>query len=205
MSEERKVTNNVHIEGAQLIYKNFKGKQTQYNAEGNRNFGVLLDDDLAARLAADGWNVKHRRPREDDPDQYQQPWLPVKVKFGDIPPIAILINSRGKVRLNEETIDQLDWSRIQNCDLIIRPYNYPSFGERSGGVAAYLKAIYVTVEEDEFEKKYSNIPDLDREPLPFGEEQNVYSNRIVTRNNRWCNPKKDFVNNKRRFERWEIV
>lgn len=169
MAEERMVTSNVHIEGARLIYKNFKGKQTQYNAEGQRNFGVLLDDELAERLARDGWNVKHRKPREDDPEQYEQPWLPVKVKFGNIPPIAVLINSRGKVKLNEDTIDQLDWSRIKNCDLVIRPYNYPAFGGNSGGVAAYLRAIYVTVEEDEFELKYADIPDLD-EPLPFGEE-----------------------------------
>lgn len=170
MTEERKVTSNVHIEGAQLIYKNFKGKQTQYNSEGERNFGVLLNDELAENLARDGWNVKHRKPKEDDPDQYRQPWLPVKVKFGHIPPIAVLINDRGKMKLDEDTIDQLDWSRIKNCDLIIRPYNYPSFGGRPAGVAAYMKAIYVTVEEDEFEKKYADIPDLDQEPLPFEEE-----------------------------------
>lgn len=163
MSEQQKITSNIRISGARLIFKNFQGKKTEYNDEGNRNFGVLLDDDLAEQLKADGWKVKYRPPREDDPDQYEQPWLSVKVRFNPYPPIAVLINSRGKKKLTEETIDQLDWSRIVNCDLIIRPYNYPAIKGRPAGVSAYLKAIYVTISEDEFEEKYASIPYLDGE------------------------------------------
>lgn len=166
MSEQKKITSHIHIEGAKLIFRNFQGKKTKYNREGDRNFGVLLDDDLAEKLKRDGWRVKYRPPREDDPDQYQQPWLPVKVRFDPYPPIAMLINSRGKKRLHEDIIDQLDWSVISNCDVIIRPYNYPALEGRPSGVSAYLKAIYVTVSEDEFAEKYANIPDLDE---PDGE------------------------------------
>lgn len=157
------VTSNIRIEGARLIFRNFAGKGSQFNEEGNRNFGVILDDDLAEQLKSDGWNVKHLRPREDDPDQYATPWLPVKVKFGNIPPIATLINSRGKIKLDEETIGQLDWCIVRNCDLIIRPYNYPAMRGREAGISAYLKAIYVTIEEDEFDLKYGDIPDLSEE------------------------------------------
>lgn len=161
--EERRVTSNINISDAKLIFKNFKGKATDFNDEGNRNFGVILDDDLAEELKVDGWRVKYLRPRPDDPDQYMQPWLPVKVKFGNIPPIAVLINSRGKTKLYEDTIDQLDWTRFKNCDLIIRPYNYPAIKGRPAGVSAYLQAIYVTVDEDKFAMKYADIPDLDGE------------------------------------------
>lgn len=160
MSEKR-ITSNIELEGARLIFKNFQGKGTQYNAEGNRNFGVLLDDDLAEQLERDGWKVRYLNPKEDDPDQYRQPWLSVKVKFDPYPPIAVLITSRGKKKLTEETIDQLDWSRIRNCDLIIRPYNYPELANRPAGVAAYLKAIYVTIEENRFEEKYGYLDELD--------------------------------------------
>lgn len=163
MSEQKKITSNIRISDARLIFKNFQGKKTEYNDEGNRNFGVLLDDDLAEQLKEDGWRVKYRPPREDDPDQYEQPWLSIKVRFNPYPPIAVLINSRGKKKLTEETIDQLDWSRIVNCDLIIRPYNYPAIKGRPAGVSAYLKAIYVTISEDEFEEKYAGIPYLDGE------------------------------------------
>lgn len=163
MSEQRKVTSNISIENARLIFKNFQGKKTDYNDEGNRNFGVLLDDDLAEKLKADGWRVKYRPPKQDDPELYEQPWLSVKVKFDPYPPIVVLINSRGKKKLTEETIDQLDWSIIRHCDLIIRPYNYPAVKGRPAGVSAYLKAIYVTISEDEFAEKYADIPDLDHD------------------------------------------
>lgn len=162
---EKKITENIKIEGAKLIFKNFQGKGSEYNAEGNRNFGVLIADEDADRLSADGWNIKTLRPREDDPEQHEQPWLPVKVKFNPYPPVAMLISSRGKKRLDEETIDQLDWSIIKNCDLIIRPYNYPAIAGRPGGVSAYLKAIYVTIVEDEFSEKYGELPFLDDELL----------------------------------------
>lgn len=165
-----RVTSNINIEGARLIFRNFQGKKSDYNEEGNRNFGVLLDEELAERLKEDGWKVKYLRPREDDPDQIKQPWLPVRIKFNPYPPIAVLINSRGKKKLDEETIDQLDWSVIKNCDLIIRPYNYPAIKGRPAGVSAYLKAIYVTISEDQFAQKYSNIPDLDYSGLEEGED-----------------------------------
>lgn len=157
MREERKVRSLIKIEGAELIFKNFQGKASMYNAEGNRNFGVILDDDLAEEVRKDGWNVKYLRPDEDG---YKKPWLPVKVKYGKVNPIVILINSRGKMKLTEETIDQLDWTRIKNCDLIIRPYNYPAANGRPAGVSAYLQSIYVTIDEDEFEMKYADIPNL---------------------------------------------
>lgn len=172
MSEQRRV-GNITIQNARLIFKNFQGKETDYNKEGDRNFGVLLDDELAEQLERDGWKVKYRPPREDDPEEYQQPWISVKVKFNPYPPVAILITSKGKKKLDEETIDQLDWSRIKECDLIIRPYNYSAIvgkkGEiiRPAGISAYLKAIYVTIQEDELALKYGDIPDLDEEEKPF--------------------------------------
>lgn len=160
MSEKR-VKNGFSIEGAQLIFKNFAGKKTDFNEEGNRNFGLLLDDDLAEQLSKDGWPVKYLRPREDDPEQYEQPWIKVRVRFNTYPPKIVLINSRGRKRLDEETVEQLDWTRIKMCDVIVNPYNYQAMPGRPAGVSAYLKAIYVTVTEDDFEEKYADLIDLD--------------------------------------------
>lgn len=157
---EYQVLNNVNLENATLIFKNFSGRVSEYNKDGSRSFGVLIDDDLAGRLENDGWRVKYLRPREDDPDDHRQAWLPVKVKFNNYPPSITLINSRGKKRLDEDTVEQLDWSRFKKCDLVIRPYNYPEIAGRPAGVAAYLKAMYVTLDEDEFEMRYNDIPDI---------------------------------------------
>lgn len=161
---EKIIKENIRLEGARLIFRNFQGKGGNYNDEGKRNFGVLIpDEELAQKLEEDGWNIRRLRPREDDPDQYPQPWLKVNVKFNPYPPIVNLINSRGKKRLDEDTVEQLDWCRIRNCDLIIRPYNYPAMPGRPAGVSAYLKAIYVTIDEDEFDLKYADLRDLDEE------------------------------------------
>ncbi len=164
-NNDRKNISNIKIEGGRLIFKNFQGKEElPYNKAGDRNFGVLLDDELAEQLKVDGWNVKYRPPRQDD--GYEQPWLSVKVKYGKYPPIVVLINSNGKVRLTEETIDQLDWTLIKTADMIIRPYNYPAMVDKNGkeqrpaGVAAYLKSLYVTVQEDDLATKYADIPEI---------------------------------------------
>lgn len=151
------------IEGAKLILKNFQGKEKEFNKEGNRNFGVILDDDLAQQLEADGWPVKFLKPLPDDPEQRKTPWLSVKVKFSKREeingnPMAVLITARGKIKLNEENIGQLDWTRIKNADLVINPYSYPSIKGRPGGVSAYLNSIYVTVEDDDFYEKYGSLP-----------------------------------------------
>lgn len=163
MEMKEKVKSNIKIEGAILIRKNFSGRETDYNDKGNRNFGVILDEELADVLFQDGWNVKRLKPSPDFPDQPGRPWLPVKVKFGKIPPVIVLITSRGKIKLDEDTVSQLDWTRATNVDLIIHPYNYPEVRGRAGGVAAYLRSMYVTVDESEdldaeLAAKYGELP-----------------------------------------------
>lgn len=165
------VKNKIKIEGARIIFKNFQGKGDEYNSQGNRNFGVILDDLTATKLEEDGWYVRRLRPREDDPEQYATPWLKVKVNYDrerNLVPIVVMITSRGKKTLTEEQIGQLDWTSIEKADLIISPYNYPARNGRPAGVSAYLKSIYVIVVEDELELKYADIKDIDEnEEIPF--------------------------------------
>lgn len=176
MAKKEKRLSDLKIEDGRLIFKNFQGKESlPYNKAGDRNFGVLLDDDTAKAMEADGWHVKRRPPRPED--GYEQPWLPVKVKYGMYPPIITLINSSGKMKLTEETVGMLDWSIITHADMIIRPYEYDAIIGKDGkemrpaGVAAYVKALYVTIQEDDLAAKYADIPDIDvrtvDEEVPF--------------------------------------
>lgn len=148
--------NTVLMEGVRIIFRNFSGKEGQYNREGDRNFAVLLDEKTAASMAADNWNVKWLRPREDEAgDEQTQAYLPISVNFKGRPPRIVLITSRGRTNLDESQVETLDWVDIINVDLIVRPYEWTV--NNKSGVKAYLQSIYVTIEEDPLELKYSDL------------------------------------------------
>lgn len=149
------VEDNIRIEGARIGFRNFSGEEGRFNPKGRRNFCVFLEEDIAKDMEKEGWNVKWLRPREegDEPQAYLQ----VKVVFGKIPPKIVLVTGRGKTRLDEDTVNILDWAEIQNVDLVIRPYNWEVNGNT--GVSAYVKTMYITLREDEFESKYYDVPD----------------------------------------------
>lgn len=159
----------VVMEGVRLVFKNFSGRETQYNAEGQRNFGVILPDDLAEQMARDGWNVKTLKPREEDKEELPEgetgevPWLPVKMGYGKgKPPVVVMITDRGRTNLTEDTVDMLDWVDIRlddnedpMVDLIVRPYHYNVRGET--GISAYLQSLYITIDEDPLAAKYAEM------------------------------------------------
>jgi hypothetical protein len=137
-----------------IVFRNFSGAPGMYNAEGDRNFAVILDDEIAEKLKADGWNVKYLNPREEGDDP--TPYLTVKINFrGPRPPTVHMISSRGTTSLDEETCSILDQVDIVKVDLIVRPYNWEVGGKK--GVKAYLQAIYVTIFEDELALEYGNM------------------------------------------------
>lgn len=147
---------NLLMEDARIIFRNFAGKEGQYNREGDRNFCILLDEELATQMDADGWNVKALRAREEgDPTQ---PYLQVSVGFKNRPPKIVMITHKGRTTLTEEEIEILDWVDIKKIDLIVRPYNWDVAGK--SGIKAYLKSIWITIDEDELDIKYAELEEL---------------------------------------------
>jgi len=145
---------NVVMEDMRIIFRNFAGKEGMYNREGDRNFSVLLDDQVATAMAKDGWNVKWLKAREEG--EAEQAYLQVSVNFKGRPPSVVMITSRGRTNLTEDDVELLDWADIRVADLIVRPYDWSVNGK--SGIKAYLQSIFVTIEEDALQLKYGDIP-----------------------------------------------
>jgi hypothetical protein len=142
------------MEDARIVFRNFAGAEGMYNREGDRNFCVLLEDDLAADMLADGWNIKRLKPREGE--ETGTAYIQVSVGFKGRPPRIVMITSRGRTDLGEDECVLLDWADINKVDLIIRPYHWNVNGRT--GVKAYLKSIFVVIQEDYLELKYADVP-----------------------------------------------
>lgn len=147
--------NTVLMEGVRILFRNFEGKEGQYNRAGDRNFSVVLPSDVADAMERDGWNVKRKDPREEGDEGLIH--LPVTVSYKGRPPRVVMISSRGRTELGEGEIEVLDYVDILNVDLIVHPYEWTVNGK--SGVKAYLKSIFVTIEEDELELKYADVRD----------------------------------------------
>lgn len=152
MADERK---SFKIEGAKLVFRNFEGKEGQYNRKGDRNFCVILPDDVASEMARDGWNIRSLDPREEG--DAPTPYIQVAVNFDNRPPRVVMLTSTTRTQLDQDSVEVLDWADILNVDLIARGYEWNVNGK--SGIKAYLQTLFVTIEEDDLERKYAVYED----------------------------------------------
>lgn len=130
-----------------------RGKEGQYNRAGDRNFAVIIPDDkLAKDMLKDGWNVRYLEPREEGDEP--TPYISVAVNFNNRPPRIVMLTSRARTNLTEDTVEVLDWANIQSVDVICRAYEWTVNGK--SGIKAYLQSLFVTIEEDYLERKYAD-------------------------------------------------
>ena len=171
--------NELTISNAKIIYRNFSGKPSDYNREGARNFSVVIPDaDTAIALFNAGWNVAVKpesqedklaikgcqnfmerlavlteRGVERDPSTLYHLKCTVNLNSRKPADVYLVAGLRRKpIKLDENTIGQLDYANIANCDLQIHPYHWSN--SRGEGIAAYLSVMYVTIVQDPFAEKY---------------------------------------------------
>ena len=144
----------LQIDDARIIYRNFEGRGSKYNREGDRNFAVIIDSqEVADALVREGWNVKVKPPREEDDEPFM--YLTVKVKFNERGPAVYLQTGKTLNKLDEESVRCLDKVRVASADLDVRPYDWEVNGKV--GRTAYLQSIKVTQDVvDRFAEDYDN-------------------------------------------------
>ena len=140
----------------EIRYKNFAGRETEYNALGSRVFSVVVDDlDLAADLISDGWAFKPLLNEDDDVWGY---YMQVKINYDSNRPPRIYTVSplTGKqVQLGPETVECLDSLTIDYADIVVNPYEWEVRGD--SGVKAYCKIMYALIEEHPFDIEWANF------------------------------------------------
>lgn len=162
MSIKRTKRGEAMVEDVQLIFRNFSGKQGKFNREGDRNFCAILSDETAEAMQKDNWRIKWLQPREDG--DAPKPYITIKVNYNsDWPPQIVMITENGKTTLDVDSVGNLDWADIVKADLVLNPYQF----EPDAPITAYLSRAYITIEEDEFEAKYSNVEDSARSAVVF--------------------------------------
>ena len=140
------------IENARIIYRNFSGLATQYNREGDRNFCVFIDDvDAVADLKEAGWNIKIRKPRDED-DAVSH-YLKVNVSYRFRAPRIILHTRKTATELTEESVGLVDNADILSCDMVINPSHWEANG--NSGISAYLDTMHINIQDDYFADKYA--------------------------------------------------
>lgn len=146
------------MNGAPVMFRNFQGRKTQFNREGDRNFCIDLTGENIEQLMADGWNIKFLQPKEEGDEP--RPYIQVAVKWNFKPPRVVMVSQNGKKQTNltEDMVEVLDFAELTNVDVIIRGWHWVT-GEgtefEKDGIKAELKTGYFTIFEDELELKYS--------------------------------------------------
>lgn len=135
----------VTIEGAEIIYHRWAGTVNEWNKEGKKSVSVYIPDDLLQPMIRDGWHINYTNAEEGEEPRA---FINCKINFAQFPPRIIMVTSSGMQQLTDKSIGILDDADIANLDisLVGNPW------ER--GISCYVTKAYVTINEDELDKKY---------------------------------------------------
>lgn len=154
----------LELENAKLMggkFKNFSGKETDYNREGARFINVVIPSDKVEDICSKGWSVKQLPPREDGDEPVY--FMKINIRyvedggFSD-PKIYKGTSPDNMHKVTVANIADLDRDEFENVDLVIRPYHW---SRKSGeeGISAYLDEMYAIIKGSRFSAKYSIAED----------------------------------------------
>lgn len=139
------VAQQITLENVRIIYPNFSGRENDYNNDGSREFSVVVDPEIGAELASQGFNVKF--PTEDKPNRpvslqitlskgpVLQPWIKVVLVNEDNNGTLIDLEDRNQLSILDEIVAG---ARV---NVILNPYNWSVAGR--SGIRAYVQKLYI--------------------------------------------------------------
>lgn len=157
------------LDNSDIIFRNFAGVEKQYNTEGDRNFCVRLDPDVANTLAEYGVPIKILDPRAED----DEPTRFMKVKIKDWSKIySATVNQRWpedmtlaqrmeKQLLSDKALYSLDDPANINSAWLVCTFYHWTMGQASkkSGISVSLEKGFFKLEPNEMESKFFGIPD----------------------------------------------
>ena len=95
----------LQLDNCRIRFRNFSGRQTEFNREGDRNFELVIPDMEMAELLQNekneygvGWNIRIKESEDGDP----YIGMKVKVKFNDWSPKIFVRSGTARRKLTEE-------------------------------------------------------------------------------------------------------
>lgn len=169
MTDQKEYPSNLVIKNARILpggFRNFSGSPTKYDPKGGkRTFAVEIPEDSTEKLLEDGWFLKIQKPRDDEEEQHPRYFITVKINFDYKPPIIKMHTGKTEKRLDEETINCLDYADYKYGHVSIRPSRWID-DDGNARFSGYLKTLHVFIEEeDEFEEDFAE--EESPEELPF--------------------------------------
>lgn len=155
--------NYIEFENAEIIYRNFEGREDKFNRAGNRHFSVILSEEQAIALSDMGCNVKRTKPR--DPEEEGRPY--VKILLGIYDPEIYVITRGKKKLLQPNQYGKLDRLEIEQADFEVSRSNKEWESNGKTGHSLYLETLVVKIRESRILSKYEDYDDDDVEELPF--------------------------------------
>lgn len=168
---EKKMYNNapkmVTLRNVEILWHNFAGRGTDKNAEGDRNFNIIIPDDMVDELR--GKNVPVKTWTAQDGTVVNHAKIKVSFKREDKrPSIRLAVNGGAFRTIEEDDLYMIDTAlnsgTISNIDIRFEPSYYTKNG---GGYSLYLQNFRAVI-EDPFEDDTPRIiEDGTDDDLPF--------------------------------------
>ena len=179
------INGDLNVENAAIIFKNFAGDPTRVNPQGGkRTFSLVLNEDMARRLHASGWNIKVKEIKDvyvegengitvswpDYDANYRERFDNAMIyteivvnENANYPPniykVTELDGEKSMIQVPPAQYYRLDKEELFSVDVVIHPYMHGRSIANPDAKKGYLRSMYaMAMPVNDFGGKYAGIP-----------------------------------------------